>query len=249
MHVVSLSTISAGGFSWQPRFGGHAFVIIAKVTYDLRPGTARLAEIQDELTTTDSHYSHDDRGSVYAPSDMVPFKEKVDVTLVGDAHSPSERGSRSLIARLRVGNIDKKVAVYADRWLDGKGRTCRGEAFTTMPLRYERAGGGRNSDNPAGVDANRRPGAGQRRLLPNLLRLGGRGKGDAPSTGPACFGPVSPTWPKRKRLLGGAACYWNDEGWRKRPLPPGEPWHCVVLQPRAPSNGITSFSNETGSSA
>ncbi|MBW2456434.1 MAG: DUF2169 domain-containing protein [Deltaproteobacteria bacterium] len=221
MHVISLSTVSAGGFSWQPRFGGHAFVVIAKATYDLRPGRARLAEIQDELNIVDSHYSHDTRGSIYSPSDMVPFKEQADVTLVGDAHSPSERGSRSLIARLSVGSVDKKVAVYADRWLDAKGRTCRGEPFTSMPLRYERAAGGRTTDNPAGLDSTRRPGSGDRRPLPNLLRLGGRGKGAARSLGPACFGPVAPSWPQRRRLLGGAACYWTDEGWRQRPLPPG----------------------------
>ncbi len=120
-----------------------------------------------------------------------------------------------------MGTVDKKVTVYADRWLDAKCRTCRGEPFTTMPLRYERAAGGVHTHNPVGAESSLRPGSASRRLLPNLLRLGSRQKGAHRSPGPACFGPVPPSWPQRKRLLGGAACYWTDEGWRKRPLPPG----------------------------
>jgi hypothetical protein len=221
MHVISLSALPVGGFNWQPRFGGHAFVIIAKVTFDLRPGKAQLAEVQDDLNEVDSHYSHDTQGSVYAPSDMAPFKERADVTLVGDVHAPTPRGSRSLVARLAVGEVDKKIAVHCDRWLDEKGRTCRGEPFATMPLRYELAAGGPDTDNPAGVDSTRQAAGDKQRRLPNLQRLGRHAGGSTSLLDSACFGPVAPSWPVRQRLLGGAANYWSEQSWRHRPLPPG----------------------------
>jgi hypothetical protein len=118
MQVVSLSALSAGGFAWQPRSGGHAFVVIAKATFELRQGEALLAQVQDDLNEADNHWNDDPNCSVYAPSDMAPIKERADVTLVGDVFAPSGRGSRAMVARLAVGAIDKRIAVFCDRWLD-----------------------------------------------------------------------------------------------------------------------------------
>lgn len=213
MQIVSLSSIPVGGYAWRPRCGGHAFVVIAKATFELTPGLARLAATQDGLNETDNHWDDDRSCSVYAPSDMAPFKERADISLVGNAYAPSPAGAKNAIVRMSVAGIDKKVAVHCDRYLDANGRVQEGKPFTHMALRYERAAGGKLSDNPVGIEpatkANRAKG---KRRLPNLQTIG-RGRR------PAGFGPLGSQWPMRKRLLRSAAKRFQDPRWRETPLP------------------------------
>ena len=151
MHVRSLCPIATGGFFWRPRFGGHAYVVVAKATFELLPNVARLAAQQEPLLHGDRHYDDDPAMSVYAPDDMVPFRDRVDVTLVGDAFAPRARrgdkgGSHAVVARLRVGgldhSVDKKIVVNGQRWLEPNGRVTRGTTFQRMAVRYEHAAGG-----------------------------------------------------------------------------------------------------------
>ena len=213
MDLVSLSPLPIGGYAWRPRCGGHAFVVIAKATFELVPGMARLADNQDGLNETDNHWDDDPACSVYAPSDMAPFKERADVTLVGNAHSPTAKGARNAIVRVSVAGMDKKVAVHCDRHLDEKGRVVEGKPFKRMALRYERAAGGRLSDNPVGIEpATKKNRAKGTRRLPNLQTVAGGRK-------PAGFGPLGSRWPMRRRLLRSAAKRFQDARWRELPLP------------------------------
>jgi hypothetical protein len=211
MDIVSLSPIATGGYAWRPRFGGHAYVVIAKATFELAPGRAELARVQDELNEVDNHWNDDPRCSLYAPSDLAPFKERVDVTLVGDAHAPA--GARSITTRLAVGGLDKRVTVQCDRWLDEQGRLREGAPFKRMPLRYERAVA--SSDNPVGL-AVAPPRLASRRPLPNLQPAGARVKAGRPVL--AGFGPLAARWPARRRLLGGAAEAFDSGSWKSEPL-------------------------------
>ena len=77
MFVSSLSHIVADGLPWRPRFGGHAFVVIAKATFVLRQGQATLAPEQDPILAGDHHYDDDPAQSLHTPSDHVPFKDRV----------------------------------------------------------------------------------------------------------------------------------------------------------------------------
>jgi hypothetical protein len=210
MDIVSLSPIPVGGYFWRPRFGGHAYVVIAKATFELTPGTAQLARVHDDLNESDNHWNDDERCSVYAPSDMAPFKERVDVTLVGDAHAPA--GARTLTTRLCVGGLDKRVTVQCDRWLDEQGRLREGAPFRRMPIRYERAV--QTSENPVGL-AVAPPRLSSRRPLPNLQPSGPRPKGRPILAG---FGPLAARWPSRARLLGAAKGCFDDTAWREEPL-------------------------------
>ena len=201
MDVIAVSPLAVGGYAWRPAHSaGHAFVVIAKATFVIEPGQMRLAEVQDGLNTRDNHWNDDLRCSVYAPSDMAPYKEGADVTLVGDAFSPSRRGSRSLVVRMKVGNIDKRVAVFCERWLDDDKRICKGAAFRRMALRYERAGSGLDHENPVGIT----PGIGRDNPLPNLQYMDRSTRRET-----ACFGPIAQSW----RLDA------PPEDWREQPLP------------------------------
>ncbi|MCA9625886.1 MAG: DUF2169 domain-containing protein, partial [Myxococcales bacterium] len=210
MRIQSVSPLEVGGFAWRPRFGGHAFTVVVKATYQLRPGEAVLAEEQDPILEVDRHFEDDPASSVYAPSDLVPFREHAEVTLVGDAIAPSPVGSRALVARLAVGSVDKKVVVFGDRWLDADGRVRKGEPFRKIPLRYELAAA--SPDNPVGVEDDSVDDAGTR-PLPNLEPFGTRG----PDTQPAGFGPIGPAWAPRRRLLGAAEL--DETHWREHPIP------------------------------
>lgn len=217
MHIVTSNDLPAGGYAWRPRYGGHAFVVIVKATFALVPGVAHLAPVQDGLNLGDNHWDDDTSCSVYAPSDMAPFKERADVTLVGDAYAPTPSGARTVVARLAAAGMDKRVAVFCDRHLDDKGRVREGEPFTRMALRYERAAGGRLSDNPVGLEpatrANRSQGL---RRLPNVQAHQSVRKGRGT---PAGFGPLGAEWPLRRRLLRSVAKRFQDARWRELPLP------------------------------
>ena len=212
MYAVSLSTLAVAGYAWQPLWGGHSFVVIAKATFQLLPGKARLADVQDDLNLVDNHWDDDANCSVYAPSDMAPFKERADVMLVGDAFAPTARGSKSLVARVSVGNMSKSLVVFSDRCIDQRGRISHGERFNRMALRYERATA--SDVNPVGIA----PGCVKGQPLPNLQAVP-RKQSDAERVDTACFAPIAARWPTRQRLLGSAAAGWDETAWRHTPLP------------------------------
>jgi len=212
MFVTSLSTLPVDGFAWRPRFGGHAFVVIAKATFALRPGRAALSERQEPIHAVERHYDDDPAQSLHAPSDHVPFKDRVDVTMVGEAIARARHGSRALVTRLCVGDVDKRLVCFPNRWVDAKGKLHKGEAFGRMPLRYEHALGGFGSSNPVGVDPEQ-PLDDLARHLPNLEPFGRRRCEDEI----ACFGPIAQTWPSRRQHLRDATFHERD--WPRHPLP------------------------------
>ena len=89
--------------------------VSAVVTAPGNPGTAQLAATQEPVRLYDYHWNDDPARSVYAPSDLAPLKNRVDVTLVGSAYAPKGQAVRSLLARLIVGEIDKSIEVHVDR--------------------------------------------------------------------------------------------------------------------------------------
>jgi hypothetical protein len=182
MHLVALSPVYVASLPWRRDARSWVLSVVCKMTFDLTPGEMRLSQQQDVINEQDQRWEDDSKRSVHAPSDVVPFKARADVTLVGNAFAPGGKRVRSLVARLTVGTIDKAIAVFGDR--------ARGSAdalpFTRMPLRYERAAGGAGSVNPVG---------GGRDRLPNL-EPPNHHEGAVPPIG---FGPIAPDWPDRAR--------------------------------------------------
>lgn len=209
------------------------FVPVVKATFELRPrGAPVLAPTQEPLRVGGERWEGGETTSPRLEPEGAFFKPATDVVLVGHAHAPA-RGTRELLAELRVGPVHKQVRVVGDRtWfksLGGMGMT-QPLPFERMPLRYERAFGGwdRSAEDPARhtFEPRNPVGTGFRApgsrfeeglRLPNLespaepLRAWGQ---RPPPTG---FGFLEPHWQPRAALAG-----THDAAWEKsrRPLLP-----------------------------
>lgn len=218
MNVVSSGPFSVASLVWQPKHGTFVLTVVAKVTYRLIPGISPLAEHQEEPNQDDSYWNDDLTRSVFAPADLVPYKPRADVLLVGHAFAPRQEPVRSLLARLVVAGVDKTIEVRADRSLLPDGTVREGLPFSKMPIRYERAAAG--ATNPVGVRSDARGDRFGGVPLPNLQPPGlpQIHRGDA--IPPIGFGPIAPTWPARlaklpagsAQLLGNFSQYSMPEG-------------------------------------
>ena len=202
MEIVALSPVHATTLTWRRDAKTWALTVICKATFDLTPGEMRLSQGQDALHEQDRRWEEEPARSLHSPTDLVPFKARADVMLVGHAYAPNGKSVRSLLARLVVGGVDKSIAVLGDRAAVGR----EPAPFTIMALRYDRAAGGTGHENPAGIAATEA-------RLPNLepaIRAGrdGSRQGDETTT-LAGFGPIAPDWPQRRGRLQGGASTWS----------------------------------------
>jgi hypothetical protein len=185
MQLVALSPVHVASLVWARDARTFVLTVVCKASFDLLPGEMRLSAQQDVINEQDQRWEDDPARSVHAPGDLMPFKPRADVTLVGTAFAPHGKAVRSLVARLVSGSIDKAIAVYGDRPRPGHPEPA---LFTRMPLRYERAAGGPGTTNPVGTPE--RP--------PNLEPAR---RVDGPML-PIGFGPIAPDWPERQAYLG-----------------------------------------------
>ncbi|MFO0761812.1 MAG: DUF2169 domain-containing protein [Byssovorax sp.] len=221
MDVVSPGPFRVASLLFQPRPHAYAMAVICRATFHLAPTTAELADDQDPPAEEDNYWNDDPSRSLYAPSDLIPFKPRPEVILVGNAFAPRKEPVRKLTVRLIVGEVDKSIEVFGDRSFSLEGTLRDGARFVKMPLRYERAAGGPETDNPVGVRLDARDAQGLTQI-PNLqppglfiTQLGEH----IPAIG---FGPIAPSWPSRREKLGrhaGAFPPARLQGWAERPLP------------------------------
>jgi hypothetical protein len=196
MNVAAIGPISVGSLLWQ-RNGASTLTVIAKTTFRLTPGTCILSDEQEPLNADDAHLEDDPARSMLAPSDLVPFKARADVVLVGYAFAPRGEPQRQLVVRMNVGEVNKSFEVVCDRAWAPEGVVREGPRFTRMALQYERAGGGPGTANPIGIG----PEARGMLPLPNLQPVGfvpGR-RGEVIE--PVGFGPLSASWPARRARM------------------------------------------------
>ena len=213
MDVVSLCPLRVSSLIWRPSSGGHALTVICKGTFELRPSELALAQQQEDPSEEDNFWDDDPNRSVRAPSDLVPFKARADVMLVGQAFAPNRTPVRSLLARLSVAGVEKAIEVCGERTWTPEAGLREGHPFTSMQLRYERAAGG--PDNPVGVRVDPRSGG----SLPNLQVPGGANGRGPDATTPIGFGPIAARWPTRRARLGGYAAAFDQHRWGDDALP------------------------------
>ncbi|XYH98342.1 DUF2169 domain-containing protein [Sorangium sp. So ce1128] len=215
--VLSLSSLPITWLTWRRPPNAQVLTIACRATFVLRPGEMVLGAGQEPPAQGERSYQDPSSLGLYAPSDRVPMKPHTDVVLVGHAFAPGGHPVRSLIARLAVGDVDKRVEVCGDRVFDRGGVLREGAPFSRMPLVYERAAGGPNTPNPVGV----RPGARDahgRTTLPNLQPPGFQATSPWETIPSIGLGPIACTWPSRRALLG--------------PLhaaPPSDDWHAQIV--------------------
>jgi hypothetical protein len=136
---------------WEDTQGATRLSIIVKATFTI--GTrASVRQEQLRLFTTDVINVNQPQ-TVRFESDLVPFKPRSDVVLVGRAYAPGGKPVTQFIAGLRVGALRYGVVVVGNRtwqWLPIAPPTMsEPEPFTSMDLVYERAFGG--IDGPGGM--------------------------------------------------------------------------------------------------
>src|SRR5689334_14796869 len=200
MDVVSTCPLRIASMVWQPRAGAWALTVVCKATFQLQPGVSPLAELQEAPAEDEGYWDDDEARSLHVGSDLVPFKARADVLLVGHAFAPGGQAVRSLPVRLVVGAVDKRIEVWCDRifWQDGQ--VLEGQPFSRMPLRYERAAGGPGTENPVGMRFDGPPDAYGAVPVPNLQPPGLHVARSGDSFGAIGFGPVAPGWSWQSEL-------------------------------------------------
>ncbi|MBL8741775.1 MAG: DUF2169 domain-containing protein, partial [Myxococcales bacterium] len=184
-------------------------VVVVKATYNLRQGTCTIVDEGEPIRTEDEHWDRDPRKSVRYPADLVPAKGASEVLVVGHAHIAGGVTGSSLIVRVVVGSVDKCLEAFSPRRMARDGQIEELYALSSIPLRYEYAAGGADTDNPVGIDASQRDGNGSAALpalVPPMFELS-RGS-TIPTIG---LGPIARSWPPRARLLRPEDARWLDD--------------------------------------
>lgn len=145
--------------------------------------------------------------------DLAVPKPCAEFLVSGAAYTAHQQDRTACMARVRVGELEKTLAVFGERyWLDGK--PTPPAPFEAMPLDWAHAfGGPEYADNPHGRGAGDERIAGVRtRRLPNVEPARGRMQRPDQRPEPAGFGPVSPLWPRRFARAGQYHESWLDDG-------------------------------------
>jgi hypothetical protein len=219
MDVVSACPLRVASMVWRPRPDAFALTVVCKATYVLAPGTAPPSNNQEEPSPRDVHAGEDERQSLVQPSDLVPFKRRCDVMLVGHAYAPDGQPVTSLRARLAIGEIDKTIAIHGDRFFTLDGQLVDPARFVRAELRWERAAGGPGTANPVGMRLDAPPDVRGAVAVPNLTPPDAHVTRRSDAIPPTGFGPIAPTWPVRWNKLHHRAASWDHRRWTEAPLP------------------------------
>jgi hypothetical protein len=180
--VVPVGALGTGSSLFRAQ-GELRALLVVKAAFQLRPGRHATLGPAPAVRRADEHRSHSPLCSLRAASDLAPFRERCDVSLVGHCHAPAGRTVQAAAVRLTLYQgrellVDKRLYVHGDR----KRAEDPAAPFERMPLVYERAFGGAGcAENPVGV------GLASTDPQPNLLC-------PADPRRPAGFGPISRYW-------------------------------------------------------
>jgi len=232
IRIVNDTSFACTAIPWGLSPSRACFTVIAKASADLAPkGPAKLRPRADAPTNECAVEEGDLRVVVY-PSDLVPFKARADVVLVGHAYAPGgEATQMDVEMSLGAGenSIVRKIRVFGDRqWTKGfRGGASPPSKFARMPLRWERAFGGPTSaDNPVGSGlVDRSPGGRGPGALANLEHADSPVRVPSQKPAPACPAPLPLAWAER-RSPGVKAAPWpffpEDLDWTRYQAAPPE---------------------------
>lgn len=197
---------------------------IVKATFNIGPQWT-LQQVQSPPQKEDVYWGDPLSSSLRFASDFHTGKASSDIIVVGSACAREQQSVRQLDVKVQVGSIAKTIRVFGNRvW--NQGLITTPEPFTTMPLVYERAFGGKDlvGEQVRAADARNPVGCGfvgkksssemNGMPLPNLECPNQliRYLSDIPA--PACFAPIAVSWQPR---AGYAGTY--DETWQQTRAP------------------------------
>lgn len=221
MEIVNTTPYTLHPFDCSPLPARPAMSFVVKATFKLRPDAVATpvdADQQQPIRGDETFLDDLGRSLAYA-TDLVAWKPRGEVTLNAVCHAPGGRPRTECDVRLAMGGIDKTLKVSGDRrWSSGAApRMSAPLAFTSMPIRWERAFGGLLSqENPLGRGVDVEPGD-EAVYLPNVESSDARVSSPKDRPRPAGFGAVAPAWAPRFGRLG-----TRDHRWAtfRAPLPP-----------------------------
>jgi hypothetical protein len=220
VEIFSACPFAVSMLPWEPAPGRHSVSVCVKATFVLAPGAATIAPLQEAVGADRSE------GGLAGAGDLVPFKPRAEVLLVGHAYAPGGAPIDALIARARVGPFRKSLSITGDRtWVpsfDGL-RPSVAVPFRRMPLRYDLAV--RTGENLGGVDIISQ-GAELGRALANIAAIADQG-GETPG-----FGPLPLGWRAHRSGLGDDALAWASRvALAEGPPPAGFDFHVFNAAP------------------
>lgn len=112
MEIVAIPPLSVATLKWQEIPGQWTLTLVCKLTFSVEEGTCRLAPAQEPIVERDNRWDDDLEGGVYAPCDLVPYKPRPEVVLVGSVFAPNGTSGDPIFARLAVGALDKSIEVF-----------------------------------------------------------------------------------------------------------------------------------------
>ena len=149
MEFVNQSGVEAGWTLGFESDGRELLVVAIKATYNMpRNGQdATLAEEQVKLVKADEFTGEPGLSAPLCETDYSHRKPKCDVILNGSAYAPGSYPTTAVEVSLRVGQMHKSFSVFGDRrWQDIMLSASDPEPFTQLPISYERAYGGADSN-------------------------------------------------------------------------------------------------------
>lgn len=219
MLLVSSCPLPVGSITWQTWSGATVLSVVCKATFLLRAVQSPLAEEQDPVIGADRYLHDDPRAELLAPTDLVPFKRRAEIMVVGHARAPAGATVHTLEAGIRVAGLSKFAVIFPDRVVTYDGRLRVSPPFTKAPLLWKFAAGGPSTSNPVGVATDAPWDVYGQRLLPRIQPPGLHVTGPADVIPTIGFGPIAPTWPERLTKLHRHAVGWDHARWHLRALP------------------------------
>ena len=210
MELVNLTTFPFAVLPGKVRPPEWSATVIVKGSFALKNGGPAQPLPEPLPLMGDVHRDEDVANDCFYDSDFAPWKQHVDVLLVGTCHAPGGKPTTACRVEFGVGRWSKALAVIGNRhWKKSLLLSAASdpEPFTAIRLGWDNSYGGAGFDkNPAGRGY-------EKAYLPNVEPIEGRisGPGDRPD--PSGFGPVSRTWPQRTSKLGSYRGKYMKERW------------------------------------
>lgn len=226
MWILNNSTDFQAEHSFQSnKEGKDTYIVAIKATFDIaEDGSTNLAQEQVPMFLAPFHYNDDPSASLLADTDLDYCKPGTDVIVSGSAWSESKRPVTVVDAGIQVGPIRKILRVHGDRvWQMGATgmRLTTPKPFLSMPIRWEKSFGGKDSSGSAKPDWDERNPIGTGfsnsaeslagTTAPNceLASQPQQRWSDRPS--PASFSAVARHWLPRRTKAGTYDQAWQDK--------------------------------------
>lgn len=142
-------------------------------------------------------------------------KARPEFLVTGNAYSPDGEPKQGLSVKVELGNKEKTLSVFGDRYWDGESPS-KIKPFTEMPLNWQHAFGGHQfEENPLGKGFSPVEEQGAKvQWMPNIQSQKHQVVSLDSTPEPVSFSPVDFMWPQRMSLQG-----TYDEEWQEKYYP------------------------------